>query len=481
MINPGDTVLVGVSGGYDSIMLLDVLYRLREDMKFDLAVAHVNHSVRGDESDQDEEYVKKTAEKYGLKYFVKRVDMEDYARKNRITDEEAGRILRYGFFRDVLRELDSEEPVLNSPAKSYEKDRCSERNESESSLSGNKKIAVAHNKNDQAETILLRVMRGTGIDGLRGIEYVNGDIIRPILNISRDEIESYCEEHKLNPRLDSTNLETVYNRNKVRLELIPYIQENFNPNIIDTLFRLTENAIRDSEVLEKSVDAEYDKVIISIKSQKAVFNNEKLIKTDDNIKGRIIRKAIKDAFGNIVGIEEKHINDIILFSNNKSTGKSIDIAKNIRVKLEYDKLYIEKSENNSKVSYNYRIDKNKMTIALETGAVLTFEQIEKSSIEKQSDRNTEYFDYDCIGGEIAVRNRRDGDRVKLIGLSGTKKLKDFFIDQKVPKEKRDKVPLLVFGDDIAWIAGYRRSRLAKITEKTKKVLKVQYFEKTDIL
>ncbi len=443
MIEKGDNVIIGVSGGFDSMALLDILFRLKDKYGFNITVAHVNHGVRGAEADSDEKYVENRAREYGLEYKSESVDMNGYAEKHRISAEEAGRKLRYRFFNSIEKE------------KNY-------------------KIAVAHNRNDQAETLLMRIMRGTGADGLSGIQYKSGRVIRPLLSVSRDEIEKYCSEENLNPRTDSTNLKPIYARNKIRLELIPYIEENFSENIVDSLFRLSENMKRDTELLKKISEDTAERLIVRKKKNRIEIDNNEFRKLDESLKARVLRDIIERVKGNLVGIEEVHINSAIELSNKDKTGKSVDITGEIRIKIDYDKLSVEKCENNLEVRYNYKIAVNQKMEIPEINSELSFavKDIKEVNMEKNNS-NIEYFDYEKINGDIYVRNRRNGDKVSLFGMKGRKKLKDYFIDEKIEREKRERIPLIVFGDEIAWVAGYRRSNLAPVDRNTEKVLEIR--------
>lgn len=442
MIDRGDVIIVGVSGGFDSMMLLDILYRLKDKYGYSIKIAHINHGVRGKEADQDEEFVRQNAKRYGLEFYSKTVDMNGYAKKYKMTAEEAGRKLRYEFFNSIEKK--------------------------------NKyKIAVAHNKNDIAETILMRIIRGTGVDGLSGIDYKRDNIIRPILNISREDIEYYCEKAKLNPRLDRTNLEPIYYRNKIRLDLIPYIEKEYSKNIVESLFRLSENIKEDIEILNNITDEELEDVLISRDRNKIVLDNERFKYKNKGLKSRILRRAIEIINGNIVGIERININDILHISKEANTGKSLDLKHGIKARLSYDKLYIEKCENNGKVRYNYKIALNCNQSIPEINKTIKTEIVDIKDLElDKKDRNIEYFDFEKIEDSIIIRNRNDGDRVKFLGMKGRKKLKDFFIDNKINREERDKIPLIIFEEEIAWIVGYRRADIANIDKNTKRVLKV---------
>ena len=211
LINSRDKIVLGVSGGPDSIAMLDILRQIKDEMNFEMYVAHINHNIRGKEADADEEYVKKYCEKYNIKCFSKKIDVPTIAQDKKIGTEEAGREVRYNYFEEVLIETKSN------------------------------KIAIAHNKNDKVETIIMHILRGSGISGLKGIEPKRDEkYIRPLIECDRTEIEKYCEDNKLNPRIDKTNFENEYTRNKIRNIVIPYIKQEFNPNIIETITRLSD-------------------------------------------------------------------------------------------------------------------------------------------------------------------------------------------------------------------------------------------------
>ena len=227
LINPKDRILVALSGGPDSVCLLNILYNLKEELDIEIGAAHLNHMLRDEDAFQDEEYVKNLCESFDIPCFVKRVDINKYSKENKMSSEMAGRDARYNFFDEVIREH------------------------------GYNKIATAHNANDQAETILFRLMRGTGIEGLCGIKVCRDKIIRPILCLSRKEVEEYIEVNNLKPRIDKTNFEKIYNRNKIRLDILPYIKENFNEDIIQTLNRMSVLLQKDNEFIEKSARSFY--------------------------------------------------------------------------------------------------------------------------------------------------------------------------------------------------------------------------------
>ena len=293
------TVLAAVSGGPDSMAMLYCLYRLKDQLHFKLIVAHVNHGVRGDLAKRDQDFVEGISRELGLDYYTTNVDMAAYGREHGMTAEEAGRLLRYGFFRDVLED------------------------------NGGGKIAVAHNKNDQAETVLHRIIRGTGLDGIRAMSMISGDIIRPLLNITREEIEAYIEDSNIPSVEDHTNLQTVYTRNRIRLELLPYLRDNFNPNIIDSLYRLSEIAQLDLQVLDGEMEKKYNLLVKNRINNSIIFRGEEFLKEDEGSARRLIRMAILDLLGDLNGFGEVHIQSATQLFFAGETGKSVDLGRNI--------------------------------------------------------------------------------------------------------------------------------------------------------
>ena len=441
LIQKGDKIVIGLSGGPDSMALLYVLLDIREEIDFNIHIAHVNHGIRGKDALADEKFVEKLAKKLNLPYYSKTVNMDKYAKEQGISSEEAGRKLRYGFFREILFKI------------------------------GGGKIAVAHNRNDQAETLLMRFFRGTGIDGLKGMEYENGDIIRPILGIERKEIEKYLLDKNIDSRLDKTNLEPIYNRNRIRLELIPYIEENYNPNIIDTLWRTSKIASIDSDFLEEYTQKTYNKLVKKKTKHSIILDESLFLKEHKSIQQRIIRNSILDINDNLQGFTEKHISYILRLFLEGGTGKSIDLIDNIIAKTSYGDFIIEKKREVKKKDFLYKINMEGFTYIDESGHEFKTEvfPFEKIDINKK-DRFVKYFDYDKIKGGLYVRNRKDGDRFIPYGMKGSKKIKDYFIDEKIPKEERDRIPLVTDRENILWVAGYRSSDLYKVTNNTKNVL-----------
>ncbi|WFA07728.1 tRNA lysidine(34) synthetase TilS [Tissierella sp. Yu-01] len=442
LIEKDENIVIGVSGGPDSMALLYSLIELKDEFKFNIFVAHVNHGVRGDEADADQEFVKNKANELKLPFYSINVDMDGYAKEKGITSEEAGRELRYGYFRKILRD------------------------------NGGGKIAVAHNKNDQAETLLFRIMRGTGIDGLKGMDFIHGDIIRPLLNVSREKIEDYILENCIESVLDKTNLLPIYSRNKVRLELLPYIQENFNPNIVDVLWRLSRSSKIDSQYLGYITEEKYN-LLVKYQSKNSIILDGELFNRESlSMKLRVIRKCIDNILGSLQGISEQHVTSLVELFNINETGKQLNLPNNIIGKVSYLDFIIEKATINKKkdIEYILELGENKFS---DIGVSINL-SVYSNDFKVNKDKNIRVFDYDKIIGKLKIRNRKDGDKFIPYGMKGTKKLKDYFIDKKVPKDLRDEIPLLIDDENIMWIMGYATNDLYKITKETKKFLVVHY-------
>lgn len=311
LIKNGEIIVLGVSGGPDSMAMLDVLRKIQENKKIDftMVVAHVNHMIR-EEAIDDENYVIEYCKENGIKYYIKRIDVIEYANNNKIGLEEAGRNLRYKFFDEVL-----------------EKEKAD-------------KIAIAHNKNDKAETIIMNLLRGSGLTGLKGIEPIrNNKYIRPIINLERSEIEEYCNKNKLNPRIDKTNFINDCTRNKVRNIVLPYIKKEFNPNIIENLNRLSEIVTEEDLFLKNETKNIYNKILIEENKNQIILNLKEFNKQEKVIKKRIIIYSIDRILGTSQNIEMINIKDLIKLCENNIGNKYLLPNKNIKVLVNKGKIF----------------------------------------------------------------------------------------------------------------------------------------------
>ena len=311
LIQPKDTIIIAVSGGPDSMCLLHVLNTLKEELEINkIIVAHVNHQIR-EEAEEETLFVRHFCETLGIECWVKYVDVLNEATIQKKSVEEMGREIRYDFFEEVLEKT------------------------------GANRIAIAHNSNDNAETVLMHLLRGSGISGLSGIKpsRENGKIIRPLIECSREEIEEYCPKNHLAPKIDKTNQDNTYTRNKIRNELIPYLKKEFNPNLIETLQRIAKIAQKEEKYIQENVIQQYQKVMIEEKQDEIVLDLKQFIEQEEFMKSNLvlycIHKLKQD--GNTIGM--KHIEDIIKMCNRNIGNKYLIPRKEIKVLLKKGKIF----------------------------------------------------------------------------------------------------------------------------------------------
>ena len=444
LIQKGDKIVVGLSGGPDSVCLLHILNRLKKEWDLEIYAAHLNHQIRGLEAQKDAFYVSKLCEEMGITFFIKSINVPEYCEKNGVSIEEGARKLRYEMFNEIK---------VNTKSN---------------------KIAIGHNLNDQAETILMRIMRGTGLQGLKGIDYIrDGIIIRPILDIDRKDIEEYCEEYKLNPRIDKSNLESIYTRNKIRLDLIPYMKDNFNSNVIESIVRMGNSLRNDNDYIENEALNKFKEV--SVLTEDGIkINIDSYKNLHNSIKVRVLRYAIKNLLGDTNFIDQKHIDDIIELEDDSKIDKMLNLPRGIFVYRKKDSILLADREVVIEdVEYCYNVPSNGLKKINEIGLIV---QTEVMSIEQykrsKSDKSSQWFDFKKIKGGVVVRSRRPGDKIKLSG--GSKKVKDLFIDLKIPKEHRCRIPVISDQEGILAVANLKRSENYKIDLETKEVLKVSF-------
>lgn len=451
MINAGSSVLVALSGGADSICLTHALFALAKEMKFKVFAAHLNHGIRGEEALRDENFAKEFCKRLEIPFFSKKVYAVEIAKSESISVEEAGRNARYEFFAEIKKEQNIDV------------------------------VATAHNKNDAAETVLMRIIRGTGTDGLAGIKFVREDgVIRPLLKVSREEIEAYCAENKLEFCTDSTNSDNDYTRNRIRNELLPYIRENFNPSVTESLLNLSESAARDSEFLNSYARRLYFRLGSPMPNRKPVVLHIESIKTvDAAIEARLILAAAKEAMGESFYLEKKHIRDILSLKE-KETGASLTLPKGLSVSVKYGWLeFTNNSEDKTKsVPKYYQSDYMAVIeppcgykIEGRGGTVYVKRALMKEYKKSAGDI---LLDEDKLCGEVVLRNRRKGDKMAVFSDGRSKKIKSIFIDMKIPREARDDIPLICSGDEVLAIVGGRVSEKYKADKNSERVWVIYY-------
>ena len=315
LIKKGDSIVIGVSGGPDSMTLLHMLYHMKDIFDIEIYVAHVNHMLRK-EADEETQYVEEFCKRLGVECYTKKIDIEKVAMDEKVSTELAGRKARYAFFEEIAQKV------------------------------GANKIATAHNANDNAETVLMNLMRGSGTSGLKGIEKMREEkYIRPIIECTRKEIEEYAQENQLHPKYDKTNEENIYTRNKIRNELIPYLEREFNPNIIETINRLSTIVAKEEAYFHKVVDNIFKELQITgddfEKNQEniIILDLKKFNALDEVIKSRVILYTINKLLGTTQGIEKIHIEDIIRLCGNNIGNKYLMPHKNIKVFVQKGKIF----------------------------------------------------------------------------------------------------------------------------------------------
>ena len=479
MLFPEDRVVVGVSGGPDSVALLHILKELAPRLKISLSLAHLNHRFRSRDSDRDAEYVQELALELGLPVIVESRDVPAFIKKEGLSPEGGARRARYDFFNKVVTRLKAN------------------------------KVALGHNADDQAETVLMRLLRGSGREGLGGIPPVRElkpgskvEIIRPLIEATREEIERYLKENRIKSRLDASNIEPVYLRNRIRLKLLPLLAK-YNPNVKSILVRTAQILGEEDRYLEGIVK-KHLKRIMGKKRGGITLDIIKLSSPSLPIQRRILRKSLGLMKGNKLDIQLAHIDDILDLLRTRGRA-SLDLPGNILVTKEYRRLSLGFKKKKRAPSFNYplkvpgitkisEIDRsfqtkilNKRPKALKEtlkkrayfdyeGALALAPSTKKARITRFSNASERLPSYGRIKSPLFLRNREIGDRFQPLGMKGSKKLKDFFIDEKIPLKERERAPLLLSGKEIIWVVGYRISDKAKVTNKTKKVLVVEVKE-----
>jgi tRNA(Ile)-lysidine synthase len=461
MIEKGDRIVVGVSGGADSVCLFYVLKELCKEVDAEIIVAHINHGLRGAEADRDQMYVANLCREWDIDFHCRTYNVKELARTEGISEEEAGRNVRYKTFMEICKN-----------------NMCN-------------KIAVAHNKNDNAETVLFHLVRGTGLKGLTGIEpcrkstsdFGEITIIRPILCLERYEIENYLQIQGISYQTDSTNLTEDYSRNKIRNRVLTYISKEINSGVISNINGAAAQLREIEDYLKDNIESRFQ-VLVKVENERyfipaELFEMEPLV-----IQKGILKKILEYLAGSSRDIEAKHVEDVRGLLG-KQVGRYIHLPYSIIAEREYNGIKL----------YNYQEDAQhaitKPTIVPVLAPIpgeiylpavrkklvtmlITYkksEPIPKSGCIK-------WFDYDKIENAVEIRSRKKGDYFQINSSGGRKKLKDYFIDQKVPQKMRDNQILIADGNHIMWIVGEldRISEKYKVDETTDKILLIKLID-----
>lgn len=445
MLKKGDRVIVACSGGPDSVALLYLLNQIKGKYNLKIYVAHIDHKLRGRESDEDEKFVRNLAKELKFSFYTKSFDIKKIAKKKKLSIEECAREVRY----DYLNKLASRIRAT--------------------------KIALGHNADDQAETVLMRLIRGAGSLGLSGIPPVSGKMIRPLLDIKREEIEKFLKEYKLPFRIDSSNLRKDYLRNRIRLELIPYLRNKYNPNIVEVLNRTALILSAQENYLRKVISRIFDKLSIKGKG-KISLDLDQLFNYDLSLRREMIRLAIEKTGGVSFRAGFEEIEKILSLAQQRKSGKRFFLNRSMLAEVSSDFLNF------------YRLEKRKKALSIilpgtvksdSFGISLDSRLIPRGNLPKKlrsDDQMAAYLDWDKLKPPYILRNPGIGDKFRPLGMKGTKTLKSFLTDLKVPRYEKDKVMVLTSRDEILWVIGYRIGDKFKVTGATKKVLKLRVKE-----
>jgi tRNA(Ile)-lysidine synthase len=447
----GQTLLVAVSGGQDSVCLLHILHQLQPELGIKLHVAHLDHQLRGKESAADVRYVARLAKSLGIPATIAKRDVTAYQKEHGLSLEEAAREVRYQFLAETAAAVGAEA------------------------------VAVGHTLDDHVETILLHLVRGAGTRGLRGLQpltkrRVSGKelkIVRPLLTVRRMETGAYCTRFQLQPHQDASNLSLEPLRNRVRLELLPLLTK-YNSGIVEALQRTAQFAADDIAHLEKEA-ARYWLKVAAKQSNVILLDKKALYKLPVSVQRYLLRMAVANLVGNLKDIEARHIEEMVR-TLDKPAGKQINLPYGLVFSVDYDR-YLLGKDVAALNPFPVLVGEYRLKIPGKT--VFPGWQVEAEIIrptEKITDDNrfTAYFDYRRIDGELSVRARRRGDCFRPRGMPGTKKVAQYMLDVKIPHDRRDRVPILTDDTGILWVVGYRIAERGKVNTQMKKALRLKF-------
>lgn len=457
MLTCGDRVIAGVSGGADSVCLFLMLLELRKKIGFDLIAVHVHHGLRGEAADQDQQFVEALCEQHRIPLEIFRVNLESIAKKRKQSLEEAGRMVRREAFDSVCKKY------------------------------GGNKIALAHHQNDNAETLLWNLSRGTGLDGLGGIRPVNGKFIRPLLCMNRKEIEEYLAKRKQSYCIDETNAGTDYTRNKLRHLVLPILEEQVNSAAVRHMNETMEQIWELQEYMQEQVEAAYQECVQE-HFEKACWIQiqQKSFETfPELIKKMVIRKGMEQVGGKKRDLSHKHV-DVMMELMNKQVGRTLDLPYEMHAKRNYEGIRLEKQrtyssgeEKKAGIIQECMAELNipGETILADRNLKLRCKILEKPknlSIKDIPQKiYTKWFDYGIIKSSLYIRTRQAGDTIVIDEKGHQKKLKNWFVDEKIPKEVRDSQLLLAENNEILWVLGHRMSQAYQVKQSTKWILQIE--------
>lgn len=448
LLKKDDRVIAAVSGGPDSVCLLVLLAQLKKELDLYLHVVSFNHLIRKKEAYLDTQFVKVLAQKYNLPITIGEADVPKFAKEKKLSLEESARIARFYFLKETAM-----------------KNRIN-------------KIALGHNCDDQVETFLMRLIRGSGLLGLCGISAKRKEddfeFIRPLIDISREEIEAFLKQKKIDYRIDKTNFQIDLFRNKVRLELIPLLEKEYNPAIKTGLLRTIHNISEAYQLIESQVEIKA-RNSIQKKGTQAVLDLAEFALQPWIIQTQLLRRAFSFAKGDLKQLSYEHLTALQKLAEECQSGKHLTLPAGITASKIYKTIVFDKRPAIEKKT----LEKEKkivfpgVTEVKELEIKISAEFLEKCSLKKEATKWTEFFDAEKVKYPLFVCTRKEKDMFSPLGLQGRKSLKEFFIDEKVPLSKRNKIPVIRDKEKIIWVAGLRISDEVKITQQTKRILKLE--------
>lgn len=438
LINSGDTIVAGVSGGPDSVALLHVLCELSKEKGFSVVAAHVHHGLRP-EADRELEMVRDLCQGLGVPFYAERVEVMRLAREKKRSVEDAGREERYR----VLEEI---------------RQRC-----------GAVSIAVAHHRNDQAETVLMHLIQGTAPHGLQGMLPRRGRVIRPFLDIERSEIMAYLEQQNLPYCIDLSNNDKTYLRNRIRLELIPLLKERFNPAIVDAVARLARIMREENGYWEEQAASKLQEIgEFDANGQVIALDAAALNALPGALQRRILWLVLSGKGRRRISYHD--VERVLGLIKARRSGGRVRITGGLWLRREYGRIVIDASKGPAPAAFCYPLVVPGRLEVPEAGITLVTRFLDSAD---QTRSGTWLFDWDVMEKPLFVRSKRPGDRFRPSGFNGTRKLKDYLIDLKVPRSKRDRIAVLASESEIYWVIGYRTAERGRVGPETKRFLEVE--------
>ncbi len=452
MIENGDRIIAGISGGADSVCLLFVLLELQKIYDIEIIAVHVNHCIRGDAALEDEKFTVNLCDKHHIKCLVFRREVERIAKSRKQSVEEAGRDVRREAFFEALKE---------------EKGT---------------KIAMAHHQNDNAETFLMNLARGTGLKGLGGIRPVNGKVIRPLLCMTREQIEQFVKEKHCGWCTDETNSEQTYTRNKIRHSVLPVLEQQVNLHAVQHMNETMEQLRHIWSYMESQTKIAMESCVEQKEKGNLQIRKQNYEQLHEVIKSMVVKECLNQVAGEQRNLTAAHI-DAVMQLMQKQCGRSRNLPYEVEAIRNYEGILLRrKKQNVDPMMESIALNIPGKTVIPQQNIIITCTLHEVDEIimdEIPQKPYTKWFDYDIIKGNLTVRSRRAGDYIVIDKMGRTQKIKSYFVNEKIPAEHRNLIPLICDGEEVIWIVGYRMGNACQVVKTTKKILEITVMEEKE--